>query len=148
MTLPDVDQQSWQDFSADRWFKQTSDRINSISDMPTTPGLGFLNSSSGMINSLAGLDHDPAAAADSDPTPPADPATCTRAHRSRRCRSLRHPRHQCRRRSRARRLSLHRSRKVFHRSLPRSGCLRRLCRSLPGSLRRRRLPHRRDCPRR
>jgi hypothetical protein len=50
--LPDVPQQDWQSFSADRWFKQSTDRINSISAMPAAPGLGFLTSSSNRINTL------------------------------------------------------------------------------------------------
>jgi hypothetical protein len=50
--LPDVPQQDWQSFSADRWFKQSTDRINSIGAMPAAPGLGFLTSSSNRINTL------------------------------------------------------------------------------------------------
>src|SRR5215471_16732916 len=50
--LPDVDQQSWNSFAADRWFKQSSDQINSLTSMPLQPGLGFLSSTSAQIGSL------------------------------------------------------------------------------------------------
>jgi murein DD-endopeptidase MepM/ murein hydrolase activator NlpD len=51
--LPDVPQQSWTNFSADRWFNQTSQRINSLSQPP--PGNLFLESSNNLIGSLGGL---------------------------------------------------------------------------------------------
>src|SRR5262252_7724405 len=53
--LPDVPEQDWNSFAADRWFQQTNNQINSIAQMPLGPGLGFLNQSSGMINSLGQL---------------------------------------------------------------------------------------------
>jgi len=50
--LPDVPQQAWNTFAADRWFTSSSDRINSLPTAATPPGTGFFNSSSARINGL------------------------------------------------------------------------------------------------